>query len=99
MDIREQFTKFSPVTLAAKSNLKKLRLRYGHSMNTGARLLGISRKQLEDLETDRNYGSHIDLEILARAARLFHTTATNIIGLCPDSDAFFERPRKQGPKT
>jgi DNA-binding transcriptional regulator YiaG len=46
-----QFTKFSPITVTVKKNIRQLRLNAGYSMNEGARLLGISRKQLEDIET------------------------------------------------
>ena len=35
-------------------------------MNEGASLLAVSRKQLEDIETVRNYGCHLDLELLAK---------------------------------
>ena len=61
-----QFTKFSPITVLVKRTIKKLRVDAGYSMNEGARLLGVSRKQLEDIETIRNYGCHLDLELLAK---------------------------------
>ncbi len=53
-----QFSKFSPITVAVKKNVRQLRLNAGYSMNEGARLLGVSRKQLEDIETIRN-NAHI----------------------------------------
>lgn len=92
-----QFSKFSPVTLTTKRNLRQLRLNAGHTMNKGAHLLGISRKQLEDLETDRNYGCHIDLEILAKLAIIYGTTTTKIIGVLPDdyNSEYFIRPRQR----
>lgn len=40
-------------------------------MNEGARLLNISRKQLEDIETGRNYGCHIELELLAKIKAVY----------------------------
>ena len=55
-----QFSKFSPITVTVKKNIRQLRLNAGYSMNEGARLLGISRKQLEDVETVRNYGCRAD---------------------------------------
>ena len=61
-----QFTKFSPITVLFKRTIRKLRIDAGHSMNEGARLLAVSRKQLEDIETIRNYGCHLDLELLAK---------------------------------
>ncbi|NKB34552.1 MAG: hypothetical protein GKR91_15780 [Pseudomonadales bacterium] len=50
-----QYSKFSPITVSVKKNIRQLRLNAGYSMNEGARLLGVSRKQLEDIETVRNF--------------------------------------------
>lgn len=92
-----QYSKFSPLTVTVKKNVRQLRLDAGHSMNAGARLLGISRKQLEDIETIRNYGCHIDLEILAKMALIYKASLDNILEDLPQDhySGYFERPRKR----
>lgn len=92
-----QFTKFSPITVLVKRTIKKLRIDAGHSMNEGARLLGVSRKQLEDIETIRNYGCHLDLELLAKIKVIYRKSLDEIVGELPDSyySEYFERPRKR----
>ncbi len=94
----QEYTKFSQITVNTKRNLRQLRLNAGHSMNEGARLLGISRKQLEDIETVRNYGCHIDLEILAKASVIYQTSPDRILGELPGDhqSGFYQRPRKRG---
>lgn len=93
----QQFTKFSPITVATKENMRNLRKNAGYSMNQGAELFGISRKQLEDIETLRNYGSHIDLEILTKASVVYKTSINKIVGNLPTdtNSKYFERPRKR----
>ncbi len=83
-----QFTKFSPITVLVKRTIRKLRIDAGHSMNEGARLLGVSRKQLEDIETIRNYGCHLDLELLAKIKIIYRTSLDEIVGELPD-DYYF----------
>lgn len=92
-----QFSKFSPITVAVKNNIRQLRLNAGYSMNEGARLLGISRKQLEDIETVRNYGCHLDLELLAKMKVIYKTSLDEMVGDLPDDyyADYFERPRKR----
>lgn len=92
-----QYSKFSPLTVTIKRNMRQMRLDAGHSMNVGARLLGISRKQLEDIETIRNYGCHIDLEILAKMAVTYKVPMESLIGELPQDhySDYFERPRKR----
>lgn len=92
-----QYSKFSPLTVTIKKNLRQLRRDAGHSMNVGARLLGISRKQLEDIETVRNYGCHIDVEILAKMTVIYQASLDDIIGDLPKDhySKYFERPRKK----
>ena len=92
-----QYSKFSPLTVSVKKNTRQLRLDAGYSMNEGARLLGISRKQLEDIETIRNYGCHIDLEVLAKMALIYNASLDKIVGNFPEDhySDFFERPRKR----
>lgn len=92
-----QFTKFSPITVLVKRTIRKLRIDAGHSMNQGAQLLDVSRKQLEDIETIRNYGCHLDLELLAKIEVIYHTSLDVIVGELPDdyNSEYFERPRKK----
>lgn len=92
-----QFSKFSPITVEVKKNVKRLRINAGYSMNEGARLLGISRKQLEDIETIRNYGCHLDLEILAKMKLIYNSSLDTMIGDLPDDyySEYFVRPRKR----
>ena len=92
-----QFTKFSPITVLVKRTIKKLRIDAGYSMNEGARLLGASRKQLEDIETIRNYGCHLDLELLAKIKVIYRTSLDEIVGELSDDyySAYFERPRNR----
>jgi len=93
--------KFSPVTIDVKKNIRKLRLDAGYSMNEGARRLNISRKQLEDIETGRNYGCHVELELLAKIKVIYGASVDDLIGDLPkkaDSE-YFSRPRKRiGPR-
>ena len=92
-----QFSKFSPITVAVKKNVRQLRLNSGYSMNEGARLLGVSRKQLEDIETIRNYGCHLDLELLAKLKAIYKTSLDDLVGEVPDDyySEYFIRPRKR----
>jgi transcriptional regulator with XRE-family HTH domain len=75
-----QYSKFSSITLSVKKNVRQLRLNAGYSMNEGARLLDVSRKQLEDIETVRNYGCHLDLELLAKIKAVYKTSMDELIG-------------------
>jgi len=66
-------------------------------MNEGARRLNISRKQLEDIETGRNYGCHVALELLAKIKVIYGASVDDLIGDLPkkaDSE-YFSRPRKR----
>lgn len=94
---QEQYTKFSPITVSVKQSIRALRLTAGYSMNEGARLLGVSRKQLEDIETKRNYGCHIDLELLAKIKLIYNCSLDDIVGELPQDhySDYFERPRKR----
>lgn len=92
-----QYSKFSPITVAVKKNVRQLRLNAGYSMNEGARLLGVSRKQLEDIETIRNYGCHLDLELLAKLKVIYKASMDDLIGDLPEDyySDYFVRPRKR----
>lgn len=66
-------------------------------MNEGARLLDISRKQLEDIETKRNYGCHLDLELMAKIKAIYGQPLDEIVGNLPEDyySEYFTRPRKR----
>ncbi|HAU24692.1 MAG TPA: hypothetical protein DCX09_08450 [Gammaproteobacteria bacterium] len=92
-----QYSKFSPITVAVKKNIRQLRLNTGYSMNEGARLLGVSRKQLEDIETIRNYGCHLDLELLAKMKVIYKTSLDELVSDLPEDyhSDYYQRPRKR----
>lgn len=66
-------------------------------MNEGARLLNITRKQLEDIETGRNYGCHIELELLAKVKVVYGVSLDDLVGELPMNPVseYFSRPRKR----
>ncbi len=66
-----QGQKFSKETQLAKKNIRLLRLAAGIKVNEGARLLGVSRKQLEDIETTRNYGCYLSLDLLVKVSQQY----------------------------
>jgi transcriptional regulator with XRE-family HTH domain len=68
----EQGTKFSENMTNIKQNIKRLRIDRGYDIDTFAGMVGLSRKQLEDLETPRNYGSFIGVDVLCKCADALH---------------------------
>jgi len=71
-----------------------------YSINEGARLLGVSRKQLEDIETIRNYDCHLDLELLATMKAIYKTSLNELVGEIREDyySEFYVRSRKRlGP--
>ncbi len=96
-DSDHEISKFSPVTIHVKRNIRKLRLQQGYSMNEGASLLGVSRKQLEDIETVRNYGCHLDLELLAKMKVIYNVSLDEVFGDLPTDyySDYYVRPRKK----
>ncbi len=71
-----------------------------YSINEGAHLLGVSRKQLEDIETIRNYGCHLDLELLATMKAIYKTSLDELVGEIREDyySEFYVRSRKRlGP--
>lgn len=75
----EMVSKFTPEEQNIKDRLFALRINKGLSMSEGATLLGISRKQLEDIETLRNYGRHIDVDLLIMYMCAYKVTAIEIV--------------------
>lgn len=90
-----QYTKFSPITVATKANMKRIRLAEGDNMNEAAAKLGVSRKVLEDIETDRNYGCHLDLELLAKYQVVYGHRLDSLVPVIAKEvkDPYYERPR------
>ena len=75
-------------------------------MNEAARLLGVSQnrslsKKLEDIEVIRNYGSHLDLELLAQIKMIYKTPLDDLIrDLLNDYySVYCIRPRRLRPKS
>lgn len=66
-----QGQKFSIETRLAKKNIRRLRLYADYSVNEGAALLGISRKQMEDVEATRNYGCHLTFDLLVKICNVY----------------------------
>ena len=90
-----QFSKFSPVTIEVKERLREIRLEADLDMNQASAMLGISRKQLEDIEAIRNYGCHLDLEILCKMSVVYDVPVGELIEPLP-VDALgdhYRRPR------
>jgi transcriptional regulator with XRE-family HTH domain len=63
--------KFSPAELYAKEQIKDLRLSRGIKMIEGSSGMGMTVKNLEDIETPRAYGCHITLDILLEAVKYY----------------------------
>lgn len=93
----DQQLKFSPLTIRVKEHIRRLRLDAGYSMTEGSNLLGVSRKQLEDIETTRDYGCHIELELLAKIRVIYKVSLDDLLGELPgDGESeFFIRKRRR----
>ena len=102
MNDQKQYGKFSPMMVVVKKNIKQARKQKGLPMLEAARKVGISRKQLEDLETRRNYGAHVDLEILAKMSLVYNFPIEELIGDFPDlpwAKAFIRPRSRKGSAT
>ena len=105
-DTNPQYSKFSPMTVELKKNLKQARLNAGLAMMPAATKLGISRKQLEDIETIRNYGCHIDVELVAKCSFHYGVPLAELWPTIPQGsnkqsssyylNNFTRRPRERG---
>ncbi len=95
--MNQSVSKFSPITVDVKRRIRQLRLQKGFPMNEAASLLGVSRKQLEDIETVRNYGCHLDLELLAKIKVIYGVSLDEIFGELPEDyySDYYTRPRKK----
>jgi len=54
-------------------------------MTEGSALLGVSRKQLEDIETARDYGCHLEVELLAKVKVVYKISLDELLGDLPAS--------------
>lgn len=93
----DQQLKFSPLTIRVKEHIRRLRLSAGYSMTEGSNLLGVSRKQLEDIETTRDYGCHIELELLAKIKVIYKVSIDELLGELPndgESELFIRKRRR-----
>ena len=99
MEFTLQKPKFSALTIQVKQRIRRLRLIAGYSMSDGAKLLGISRKQLEDIETTRDYGCHLELELLAKVKMIYQVSIDELIGDLPENlrSEFYSRLRRKLP--
>ena len=96
----DQQLKFSPLTIRVKEHIRRLRLDAGYSMTEGSNLLGVSRKQLEDIETTRDYGCHIELELLAKIKVVYKVSIDGLLGELPsdgESEFFIRKRRRNTP--
>lgn len=96
----DQQLKFSPLTIRVKEHIRRLRLDAGYSMTEGSNLLGVSRKQLEDIETTRDYGCHIELELLAKIKVIYKVSLDSLLGELPndgESELFIRKRRRNTP--
>jgi transcriptional regulator with XRE-family HTH domain len=74
-----QGQKFSYETTLAKRNIKLLRLLAGKTLGEGASLLGISRKQMEDIEATRNYGCYLNLDTLINVSKKYDVPVESLL--------------------
>lgn len=93
----DQQLKFSPLTIRIKGQVRRQRLLAGYSMSEGSRLLGVSRKQLEDIETTRDYGCHLEIELLAKVKVVYNVSIDTLLGDLPadQTDDLFTRKRRR----
>jgi len=75
----KQGEKFTKETQQAKRNIRRLRLLAGYSVYKGADILGLSRKQMEDVETIRNYGCYLSLDLLVRVCKAYNTDLDSLL--------------------
>lgn len=91
-------TPFHPSTVLAKLHFKRLRIQSDLTMNKGAAKLGLSRKQLEDVETQRPYGCHIDWLLLLKACKVYGVTPDEFIKPMNARDRDFYTAKYTGKK-
>ena len=68
-------SKFTDAEIICKNQLRLLRQSRKVRMKEGAEMLGISLKQLEDLESTRPYGCHVSWDHIHAAAKAYKVSA------------------------
>lgn len=76
---KEQKGKFTANELYTKKRIKEIRLAKGIPMLLASHKMGITRKQLEDLEATRDYGSHVTLDNLLQAQKLLKVPVSDLV--------------------
>lgn len=72
---------FSQEQISLKTSIKRIRKEQGYNMAEFARAIGISRKQLEDLESTRTtYGCYVSWDAACNCADVFGVTLDNLRG-------------------
>jgi len=56
--------KFSPEQIAAKLQVRDVRLKQGTSLPDMAEVMGVTRKELEAIETLRDYGKNVSWDFI-----------------------------------
>lgn len=73
-------TKFPQADVIAKNQLRRLRRQQKWTIEEGAKRLGLTRKQLEDLETTKDYGCHVKWQHIYNASRVFGVSPDVFLG-------------------
>lgn len=73
-------SKFTREEMAVKRLMRSIRRDRDIPQLKGAHLLGVSRKQLEDIESARNYGSYITLQTLVTFCRAYEVPLSTFEG-------------------
>lgn len=87
---------FHPATLLAKCHLRRLRFDEGLSIQGGAELLGISRKQLEDIETHQPYGCYVTWLMIITACKAYGVKPNEFVEPLTKQQKFSLTPRSAG---
>lgn len=75
----KQGKKFSKETQTCKLNVRRLRLQAGHTVREGARRLGLSTKQMEDVEATRDYGCYLGLDFLVKVSKVYKVSLDSLV--------------------
>lgn len=70
--------KFSPVEILAKRRLKKLRLDLGINRTGASKALGLTVKNIEDIEAERQYGCHLTVDVLVSFSRFYGVSVNDL---------------------
>jgi len=87
---------FPPATILAKVHMRRLRIKEGLSMVEGAMKIGATRKQLEDMETHRPYGSHLPWLLMLKLCAVYKVPLDTFIEPLPARELDFYSPKSMG---